>query len=129
MLNAHLVTTRRKRGFYHLKSVVDQMCGKILVWLPRKGMISLILLHVRHVLRGDEFLAVFSEGHGIGTEKLWEGHGLGWSVGWVWVRDVRGGSGQDFSNSSGAGLNFANAGWKQTKNFNLGKTLVETWQH
>jgi len=30
-LNAYLVTTRLKRGFYHLKSAVDQMCGKILV--------------------------------------------------------------------------------------------------
>jgi len=56
--NAHLVTTRLKRGCYHLKSAVDQMCGKILVWLPMKGMISLILL-LRHVFRGDEFLVVF----------------------------------------------------------------------
>jgi len=30
-LNPHLVTTRLKRGFYHLKSAVDQMFGKILV--------------------------------------------------------------------------------------------------
>ena len=30
-LNAHLVTTGLKRGFYHLKSAVDQMCGKSLV--------------------------------------------------------------------------------------------------
>jgi len=30
-LNAHLVTTRLKHGFYHLKSAVDQMCGKVLV--------------------------------------------------------------------------------------------------
>jgi len=51
VLNTHLVTTRLKHGFYHLKSMIDQMCGKILVWLPMKGMISLIL--------GDEFLAVF----------------------------------------------------------------------
>jgi len=35
------------------------MCGKSLVWLPMKGMISLILLLVRHVFRGDEFLVVF----------------------------------------------------------------------
>ena len=105
------------------------MCGKILVWLPMKGMISLILLLVRHVFRGDEFLAVFSDRRGIGTEKMQEGHGLGWSAGRVRVRSVWGGNGQDFSNSSGAGLNFANAGWKQTKNFNPGRTLVETWQH
>jgi len=59
VLNAHLVTTRLKRGFYHLKSAVDQMCGKILVWLPMKRMISLILLLVRHVFTGDEFLVVF----------------------------------------------------------------------
>ena len=52
MLNEHLVTTRLKRGFYHLKSAVDQMCGKILVLLPMKRMISLILLLVRHVFRG-----------------------------------------------------------------------------
>jgi len=30
-LNAHLVTTRLKRGFYHLKSAVNQMCEKNLV--------------------------------------------------------------------------------------------------
>jgi len=53
------------------------MCGKILVWLPMKGMISLILLLVRHVFRGDEFLAVFSDRRGIGAEKVREGHGLG----------------------------------------------------
>jgi len=58
-LNANLVTTRLKRGFYHLKSAVDQMCGKIMVWLPMKGMISLILLLVRHAFRGDEVLVVF----------------------------------------------------------------------
>jgi len=58
-LNVHLVTTRLERGFYHLKSAVDQMCENILVWLPMKGMISLILLLVRHVFRGDEFLVVF----------------------------------------------------------------------
>ena len=28
-LNAHLVTTWLKHGFHHLKSAVDQMCGKI----------------------------------------------------------------------------------------------------
>jgi len=59
VLNAHLVTTRLKRSFYHLKSAVDQMCGKILVWLPMKRMISLIFLLVRHVFTGDEFLVVF----------------------------------------------------------------------
>jgi len=79
-LNAHLVTTRLKRGFYHLKSAVDQMCGNILVWLPMKGMISLILLLVRHVFRGDEFLVVFSDRRGIGTEKVRGRHGLGWSA-------------------------------------------------
>ena len=76
-LNAHLVTTRQKRGFYHLKSTVDQMCGKLLVWLPMKGMISFILLLVRHVFRGDEFLIVFSDRRGIGTEKVREGPGSG----------------------------------------------------
>jgi len=30
-LNGYLVTTRLKRGFYHLKYAVDQMCGKVLV--------------------------------------------------------------------------------------------------
>ena len=58
-LNAHLVTTRLKRGFYHFKSAIDQMCRKVLVWLPMKGMISLISLLVRHVFRGDEFSVVF----------------------------------------------------------------------
>jgi len=92
-------------------------------------MISLILLLVRHVCRGDEFLAFFSDRRRIGTEKVREGHGLGWSAGRVWVRSVRGESGYDFSNSSAAGLNFANAGRKQTKNFNPGRTLVEIRQH
>ena len=64
-----VVTNRLKRGFYHLKFALDQMCGNILVWLPMKGMISLILLLVRHVFRGDEFLVVFSDSRGIGTEK------------------------------------------------------------
>jgi len=45
-LNTHLVITRLKRGFNHLKSTVDQMCGKFLVWLPMKWIISLILLLV-----------------------------------------------------------------------------------
>ena len=88
-----------------------------------------MLLLVRHVFRGDEFLAVFLDRRAIGTEKVREGHRLGWSAGQVRVRSVRGGSGQDFSNSSRAGLNFANAGRKQTKNFNPGRTLVETRQH
>ena len=123
-LNAHLVSTRLKRGFYQFKSAVDQMCGKILVCLPRKGMISLILLLVRHVFRGDEFLAVFSGRRGIRAEEVRMVHGLGWSARRVRVRSVRGGSGQDFSNSSGAGLNFANAGRKQTKNFNPARTLL-----
>jgi len=100
------------------------MCGKFLVWLPMKGMISLILLLVRHVFRGDEFLVVFSDRRGIGTEKVWERDGLGWSAGRVRVRSVRGESRQDFSNSSAAGSNFANAGRKQTKNFNPGRTLL-----
>ena len=75
-LNTHLVTTRLKRGFYHLKSVVDQMCGKFLVWLPMKGMISLILLLVRHVFMGDEFIVVFSDMRVIGTENC--RRGMGW---------------------------------------------------
>ena len=95
-------------------------------------MISLILLLVRHVFRGDEFLVVLSDRRRIGTEKVREGHGLGWSAGRVRVRvrSVRGGSRQDFSNSSGAGLNFANAGRKQTKHFKPGQdSIVETRQH
>ena len=54
-----------------------------------KVMISLILLLVRHVFRGDEFLVVFSDRRGIGPEKVREGHGLGWSAGRVRVRSVR----------------------------------------
>ena len=88
-------------------------------------MISLIFLLVRHVFRGDEFLVVFSDRRGIGTEKVREEHGLGWSAGWVRDRSVRDGSGQDFSNSSGAGLNFTNVGRKQTKKFNPGRTLLQ----
>jgi len=40
--NAQLVTTRQKRGYYHLKSVdcVDQMCGKVLVLLPMKSILA-----------------------------------------------------------------------------------------
>jgi len=30
-LDTQLVTTQLKRGFYHLKYVEDQMCGKVLV--------------------------------------------------------------------------------------------------
>jgi len=70
-LNAHLVTTRLKHGFYHLKSAVDHMCGKCWFGCQWKETISLILLLVRHVLRGDEFLVVFSDRRGIGTEKVW----------------------------------------------------------
>ena len=92
-LNAHLVTTGLKRGFYHLKSAVDQMRGKFLVRLPMKGMINLILLLVRLVFRGDEFLVVFLDRRGIGTEKVREGHGLGWSAGRVRVRSLQGESG------------------------------------
>ena len=74
-LNPHLVTTRLKRCFYHLKSAVDQMCGKVLVRLPMKGMISFILLLVGHVFRGDKFLVVFIQ--------VWDWHrksarGTGW---------------------------------------------------
>jgi len=47
------------------------------------------------------------------------------SAGWDGVRD---GSEQNFSNSCGcgAGLNFAGAGRKRTKNFNLRRTLLPT---
>jgi len=77
------------------------------------------------VFRGDEFLVVFfSDRHGIGTEKVREGHGLGWPARRLRVRSVRGGSRQDSSNSSRAGLNFANAWRKQTKHFNPGRTLL-----
>ena len=77
-LNAHLVTTRLKRGFYHLKSAVDQMCGKILVANERNDQLDFADCQiVRHVFRGDEFLVFFSDRHGIGTEKVGEGHGLG----------------------------------------------------
>ena len=87
-LNAHLVTTRLKRGFYHLKSVVDQTCGKFLVWLPMKGMFSLILLLVRHVFRGDEFLVVlFRQARDWHRKKC--GKSMGWSAGRVRVRSVR----------------------------------------
>jgi len=30
-LNAQLVTTRLKRGFHHIKSAEDLMCGKVVV--------------------------------------------------------------------------------------------------
>ena len=80
-LNSHLVTTRLKRGFYHLKSAVDQTWGKFLVWLPMKGMISLILLLVRHVFRGDEFSVVF-------FRQAWDWHRK--SAGRAWVGMVCG---------------------------------------
>ena len=40
-LNAYLVTTRLKRGFYHLKSAVDQMCGKIFFANERNDQLDL----------------------------------------------------------------------------------------
>ena len=43
---------------------------------------------VRHV--GDEFLVVFSDRRGIGTEKVQEEHRLGWSAGRVQDRSVQG---------------------------------------
>jgi len=39
------------------------------------GMISLILLLVRHVFRGDEFLVVFSDRRGLAQKKC--GRGMG----------------------------------------------------
>jgi len=53
-----------------------------------KGMISLILLLVRHVFRGDEFLVVFSDRRGLAQKKC--GRGMGWSARRVRVRSVRG---------------------------------------
>jgi len=53
--NAQLVTSRLKRGFFHLKSVD---CGRLDVWkkfwLPMEGMNSLILLLVWLVFRSYE---------------------------------------------------------------------------
>jgi len=48
------------------------------------------------------------------TEKVRGGRGLGWSAGRVRVGSVRGGGGQNFSNSCGcgAGLNSAGADTK-----------------
>jgi len=47
-LNLQLVTTGLKRVFFtsNLLTAEDQICGKVLVWLPMKRMISLILLLV-----------------------------------------------------------------------------------
>jgi len=55
-LNAQLVTTRLKRGFYQLKSVDcgDQVCGHVLAWLPMKRKSNLIFLLVRLVFRRYE---------------------------------------------------------------------------
>ena len=57
--------------------------------------------------------------------------GLGWSAGRVRVRSVRvrGGSGQNFSNSCGCrgvGVKFSSAGRERTQNFNPRRTLVCT---
>jgi len=108
-LNTHLVTTRLKRCFYNLKSAVDKMCGKVLVRLPMKGMISFILLLVRHVFGGDKFLEVFRQ---VRDWHRKNARGAGWDGlrGGCGFRSVRGGSGQDFANSSWAGLNFGGAG-------------------
>jgi len=157
-LNVQLVTTRLKRGFYHLKSVdcVDQMCGKVLVLLPIKSMGSLILLLVGLVFSRYEILVVFwqvrvwdrksaggarvgvktvarisqqgGQNHKVGhifkynigcTQKLGAKHEIedtyfkGWWGGGgaasplettlVCVRSLRGGSGQEFSNSCRSG--------------------------
>jgi len=111
VLNAHLVTTRLKRGFYHLK-----ICGRSDVWKnfglvanERNDQLD------RHVFRGDGFLVVFFRQARDWSRKVRKGHGLGWSAGRVRDRSVQGGSGKDFSSSSRAGLKFANAGRQQTK--------------
>jgi len=115
--NAQLVTTRLKRGFCHLKSVD---CRRSDVWksfgLPMERMGILILLLVRLGFRRW----VFSS---FQTGATWEGL----RDGAVRVRSVRvrSGSGQDFSNScgAGAGLNFAGAGRERTqKIFNPRRT-------
>jgi len=61
-INAQLVTTWLKHGFYHLNSVdcVDQMCGKVLVLLPMKSITAAwfgCLLDL--VFNRYEFLIVF----------------------------------------------------------------------
>ena len=57
--------------------------------------------------------------------------GAGWDGlrGGCGFRSVRGGSGQDFANSSWASLNFAGAGRKQTKIQAAQHSVVETRQH
>jgi len=47
-------------------------------------------------------------------------------VGRVGSVQVWGGSRKDFSNSCGAGLNFAGAGWERTKYLNPCMTLIPT---
>jgi len=77
-----------------------------------------------------EFLVVFRQLRVRPKSAVRDGCGLGWSAGRVRVGSVgvRGGSGQDFSNSCGcgAGLNFAGAGRERTKNFNPRRTLAHT---
>ena len=50
--------------------------------------------------------------------EVWDGNSAGQ------VRSLRGGSGQDLSNSCGTGLKFA--GRERTKKFKLHRTLVDT---
>jgi len=53
MLNAQLVTTGLKHVFItsNLLTAKDQIYGKVLVWLPMKGMTNFILLLVRLVFK------------------------------------------------------------------------------
>jgi len=48
-LNTQLFTAGLKRVFYHLNLLTakDQICGKVLIWLPMKRMNGLTLLLVK----------------------------------------------------------------------------------
>jgi len=73
--NAQLVTTRLKRGFYHLKSVdcVNQMCGKVLVLLPMKSISAACWTCLQPIWDFSSFLT----GAGLRQKKCGRGAGGG----------------------------------------------------
>ena len=105
-LNAQLVTTRLKRGFYFLKSVE---CGRSDVrknLVELKSISSLIFLLVRLVFSCCEFIAVFRQVQAWDTKSAgnagWDGRRAG--AGWErarFLKLLRGGSRQKISTHAG----------------------------
>jgi len=104
------------------------MYGKILVWLPMKGLISLILLLVRQVFRGDVFVSFFRQArdwHRKSAGGALVGMVCGAGAGKKCARRER----ARFLQLQRGGFKFCECGEEADKNFNTGRTLVETRQH